>query len=44
MAIDGVVCTDWGITMDESPDITNMMGGGRCWGVEKGYFSCRKAL
>jgi beta-glucosidase len=33
----GVVCTDWGITMDESPDITNMMGGGRCWGVEKGY-------
>jgi beta-glucosidase len=34
---DGVVCTDWGITSDESPDITNMMGGGRCWGVEKGY-------
>jgi beta-glucosidase len=33
----GVVCTDWGITMDESPDITNMMAGGRCWGVEKGY-------
>ena len=34
---DGVVCTDWGITTDESPDITNMMAGGRCWGVEKGY-------
>lgn len=34
---DGVVCTDWGITNDESPDITNMMAGGRCWGVEKGY-------
>jgi len=34
---DGVVCTDWGITSDESPDITNMMGGGCCWGVEKGY-------
>ncbi|MBN2029154.1 glycoside hydrolase family 3 C-terminal domain-containing protein [bacterium] len=34
---DGVVCTDWGITNDESPDITNMMGGGRCWGVEEGY-------
>ncbi len=34
---DGVVCTDWGITDDESPDISNMMGGGRCWGVEEGY-------
>jgi beta-glucosidase len=34
---DGVVCTDWGITSNESPDITNMMGGGRCWGVEQGY-------
>ncbi len=34
---DGVVCTDWGITNNESPDITNMMAGGRCWGVEKGY-------
>jgi beta-glucosidase len=34
---DGVVCTDWGITSDESPDITSMMGGGRCWGVEEGY-------
>ena len=34
---DGVVCTDWGITNDESPDITSMMAGGRCWGVEKGY-------
>jgi beta-glucosidase len=33
----GVVCTDWGITDDESPDISNMMGGGRCWGVEEGY-------
>ncbi|NQU81193.1 MAG: glycoside hydrolase family 3 C-terminal domain-containing protein [Bacteroidetes bacterium] len=34
---DGVVCTDWGITSDESPDITNMMGGGRCWGVEEKF-------
>lgn len=34
---DGVICTDWGITDDESPDISNMMGGGRCWGVEEGY-------
>jgi len=34
---DGVVCTDWGITNDESPDITNMMGGGRCWGVEENF-------
>jgi len=34
---EGVVCTDWGITNDESPDITNMMLGGRCWGFEKGY-------
>ena len=34
---DGVVCTDWGITNNESPDITNMMGGGRCWGVEEGF-------
>ena len=33
----GVVCTDWGITDNESPDISNMMGGGRCWGVEEGY-------
>ncbi|HQK37563.1 MAG TPA: glycoside hydrolase family 3 N-terminal domain-containing protein [Bacteroidales bacterium] len=33
----GVVCTDWGITADESPDIANMFLGGRCWGVEKGY-------
>ncbi|KPK84009.1 MAG: beta-glucosidase [Bacteroides sp. SM23_62_1] len=33
----GVVCTDWGITENESPDISNMMGGGRCWGVEEGY-------
>lgn len=32
----GVVCTDWGITENESPDISNMMGGGRCWGVEEG--------
>jgi beta-glucosidase len=34
---DGVVCTDWGITDDESPDITSPQGGGRCWGVEEGY-------
>lgn len=34
---DGVVCTDWLITEDESPDITNMMGGGRCWGVEEKF-------
>lgn len=33
----GVVCTDWGITADESPEIANMFLGGRCWGVEKGY-------
>ncbi len=33
----GVVCTDWGITGDESPDISNMMLGGRCWGAEEGY-------
>jgi len=34
---DGVICTDWGITDDESPDITTLLGGGRCWGVEEGY-------
>jgi len=34
---EGVVCTDWGITDGESPDISNMMGGGSCWGVEEGY-------
>jgi beta-glucosidase len=33
----GVVCTDWGITDNESPDISNMMGGGRCWGVEDNH-------
>jgi len=33
----GVVCTDWGITENESSDISNMRGGGRCWGVEEGY-------
>jgi len=33
----GVICTDWGITADESPEIANMFLGGRCWGVEKGY-------
>lgn len=33
----GVVCTDWGITGDESPDISNMMRGNRCWGVEEGF-------
>ena len=34
---DGVLCTDWGITNDESPDPTNMMAGGRSWGMEKGF-------
>uniref|UniRef100_UPI00403F68EA glycoside hydrolase family 3 N-terminal domain-containing protein n=1 Tax=Paenibacillus sp. KS-LC4 TaxID=2979727 RepID=UPI00403F68EA len=34
---DGVVCTDWGITADEGDDITRLMSGGRCWGVEEGY-------
>ncbi|MEK3720319.1 glycoside hydrolase family 3 protein [Paenibacillus sp. FSL H8-0034] len=34
---DGVVCTDWGITSDESQDITKLFPGGRCWGVEEGY-------
>ncbi len=34
---DGVVCTDWMITEDEASDITDMLGGGRCWGVEEGY-------
>ena len=34
---DGVVCTDWAITNDESSDITNRMGGGRCWGVEENF-------
>ena len=34
---EGVVCTDWGITADEGDDITRLMSGGRCWGVEEGY-------
>jgi beta-glucosidase len=33
----GVVCTDWGITADEGPDITRLFPGGRCWGVEEGF-------
>ena len=30
---DGVVCTDWGITRDESDKVYTFMGG-KCWGVE----------
>lgn len=29
---DGVVCTDWGITHDQAPEIAQR--GGACWGVE----------
>ena len=29
---DGVVCTDWGITADQAPDVDDM--GSRCFGVE----------
>nr|BAA36161.1 beta-glucosidase [Bacillus sp.] [Bacillus sp. (in: firmicutes)] len=34
---DGVVCTDWGITADEGPDIERLFPGGRCWGVEENH-------
>ena len=34
---DGVVCTDWLITENEGPDITIMMGAGRCWGMEEEF-------
>lgn len=39
---DGVVCTDWGITNDESQDITKLFPGGRCWGVEEGYTAAQR--
>jgi beta-glucosidase len=29
---DGVVCTDWGITGDEGPNVETFSG--KCWGVE----------
>ncbi|WP_248926046.1 glycoside hydrolase family 3 protein [Paenibacillus hamazuiensis] len=34
---DGVVCTDWAITDDEPEEISRLIPGGRCWGVEDGY-------
>jgi len=41
---DGVVCTDWGITADEGPDVTRLFPGGRCWGVEENHTVAERHL
>jgi len=41
---DGVVCTDWAITDDEGPDVSQIFPGGRCWGVEENYTVAERHL
>jgi len=41
---DGVVCTDWAITDDEGPDISQIFPGGRCWGVEENHTVAERHL